>query len=992
LHIKPLRTTVIKWVMLAATLLCGLVAGAQAVLDEYGALLGTVTLPSGAPAQGVPVTATVGRATFTWLSDADGGFSGILPAGAVTLTAPTITPATVPVSGGQTTHAALILPSPGVIVVLGYPDGTVPTADCRAAWGTAGTPARAPVEGIPLSRKAWWIPNVPATAGWLDVVAEDLAARGQPTVHTRFTFATPMAMRTVEMILPRPAPATTRVTGPDGTPLVDTPALVTITTQGNAPLPGGPDPPAHDITDTVLMTTDGDGCLALGLFAPGDTRVEVRTPGRCGVPLSFVPVGDGAPLAFTCLLAEPTGSLTQVVYDARGRPAPHTDVCAAFCWFGQVTLLRAHTDADGKVIWRNLPPAPLLVWGDGVPLGRIDPGRAAMQPLPAVSPGTPTRVRLLADGADAATAVAWMIRRGPQMATATDAVETLVHTGVPVATTVAAMPAQSPLGVGAVTQPAPSRAAFWDVIYVPQNDLPDAEEITVHLPLLDTPRAVLSLTPGPNGPTLPRTLTVTPHDTDRMPQLLTPETARRLGFFTPALLPDGTREWYVPVPGDYTVAADLGGDAQSRLTLNAGRNACTLTFQTVLPQVPAGVEVFGILARDPGRVVHLPAGAEGTIAPIYGGHAGVLAAWYTPSTDRRVLWDWLAAEEPARTLTLRDVIVHAPADATPLQWLPDLPGTATRAPIPFDPTHAAHLRLFPGDQALLTAAPLRYRWFTVPVQGTEPIATVSLPPLPPALPVAAPVGPPLGTTTVLGSLLNEDGRPFARRQPLLVRGTCAPQRSALTTATDDDGIFRVAGVPSGPLMCWNPSDTRSTAWLVDPATTDVTNLSLHRTDQATQIAWGDGQAPLQGWWLPDTGAPVLLGEQSTACIEGLQDGPGWLWAISPSSGAGRSQRLTLMPGTHALSPWADGPSLGLLLQLNDGDPACPTLTLTGAPWGARKGLSVTFTGLTWQPYPALGIVGATVYGVPPGDYLATLDDGRSAVAVISEDGGSAWFP
>ncbi len=55
----------------------------------------------------------------------------------------------------------------------------------------------------------------------------------------------------------------------------------------------------------------------------------------------------------------------QTIFGEDGNPKPGATVTASYTLNGQWVLESAQADNDGKVLWKQLPPAPVIVWGTG---------------------------------------------------------------------------------------------------------------------------------------------------------------------------------------------------------------------------------------------------------------------------------------------------------------------------------------------------------------------------------------------------------------------------------------------------------------------------------------------------------------------------------------------------------------------------------------------------------------------------------------------------
>ncbi len=83
----------------------------------------------------------------------------------------------------------------------------------------------------------------------------------------------------------------------------------------------------------------------------------------------------------------PLRTVTQTVFNQTGKPAARAVVRLSYGWDEMLVLRQGATDAQGTVVWTDVPPVRGVVWGEGIPAGMLPKdGERFTAPLPAPVP------------------------------------------------------------------------------------------------------------------------------------------------------------------------------------------------------------------------------------------------------------------------------------------------------------------------------------------------------------------------------------------------------------------------------------------------------------------------------------------------------------------------------------------------------------------------------------------------------------------------------
>lgn len=647
---------------LAALLWGGTAAMAQPPDDEFGTIAGRVLDPAGNPVgAGIPVRATRGPLIVDAVTADDGRFSALMPVGAALISVLNSGTQTATVAPGATVEVTLRMPNAGVLLRAKNADGTDATAlmVVDAACRTAGGAWQSCNALTPIQPGLFWAPNIPATAAEYAATARLANVRGGHVFRRVWPLTPGTSVRAIALTLTQPRPVRLEIRDLAGAPMTGAMCVVRLTYPSDLFLARDEAPTrGPDVRETLQLVSDPTGRLDLGALAARSYTMSIQAGARVGKPVPFVVDGDGAASIGKYVIGDGLRQVVQTVRRANGTPAPDTDVWASYLWANQVSLRRGRTDDQGRVVWRDVPPTSLTVWGDGVPAGVTDEVSAEVTGvLPAPKPGPPVTIRLMAENAGAqAGTILWYQRTD---AGAEPALTEMPYRPGAGSWTMARWSLGVPVAVSALLVAAPLRLAVVHHLYLPEIDTLMPTQVDVLIPFTECPTVRLRFV-GPDGaPVAPLSSVrvLTSELTGPLPGMLPPTALARLTTAaTTGSDPDGVMTIALPTAGQVTLGVDLG-IVLPPITVTEGVREITVPLPAPLLIVPAGAEVSYAMRDRPDDAQRLVANAWHAETPIYGRRDDVLAAWSTVAPDRLEVWNFLRPQ-PRETHRLRTVFVQ----------------------------------------------------------------------------------------------------------------------------------------------------------------------------------------------------------------------------------------------------------------------------------------------------------------------------------------------
>lgn len=326
--------------------------------------------------------------------------------------------------------------------------------------------------------------------------------------------------------------------------------------------------------------------------------------------------------------------VTVTVTDYRGNPVPNAEVTATYCLNGEIIYRTATADAKGNVLWKALPAARVIVWGDGVPAKLFSPKTTTLQPLPpdvaqqnvtfeAPVPGVltgPVSCRFWSDIVDSG---AQPFPRGG------------TRNGKPVQSFSMMVTCAQRCSV-LITMPGnPTHVALLERAYIPYIDEPNAKPyLTLPIRRMATVDCRFILEGKPvtvshfevRPVTIQRPWPDSPTFQDGLARLMKPQrTADGYRLTVPGggryrLLVDTYDETTQPFPGSVIDVPEEG-------------KAVEIPLPAPLFSVPAGAEINWTTRNAPAKGKSLIAAADSKPMPIFGPKDGIYAAWYRSTPD-----------------------------------------------------------------------------------------------------------------------------------------------------------------------------------------------------------------------------------------------------------------------------------------------------------------------------------------------------------------------
>ena len=364
----------------------------------YGQLQGKISFSDGLGFATTSFRIITGTESRKMMSDKDGEFSAVLPTGRALIKIASFQQSVLIVEGEVTT-VKLIVPRPGWVIRCVDPQGNVLAAQYGlvryklpsvkknkpAAWRTE--------DGLIIADGLLWFATIPSNIRILQLLYSVSEGDNSKNEYQQWSFATPATSHKLTAIgAPRVQfwlfledgngnrLANMPITGqmsfwqPSYSfAIFDNPAKVNMSSQ------------PYPLAD---LQTDERGALFLGRCPAGKYAVSLQAGERSGLPMTVIlqkngAVGDGSVAGKTYQARLTTRTVTQTVFSSTGKVLPHALVNATYCQKQRAVYLQQQADENGVVRWSDLPPVPVITWGEGLAAAVIPAeGEIFQQPLP----------------------------------------------------------------------------------------------------------------------------------------------------------------------------------------------------------------------------------------------------------------------------------------------------------------------------------------------------------------------------------------------------------------------------------------------------------------------------------------------------------------------------------------------------------------------------------------------------------------------------------
>jgi hypothetical protein len=599
--------------------------GQPGVGENIGTLQGIVKLADGTPLPAAAVSVQVGDERYTFTTRPNGTFSGVVrPGKAVASCYGQTVELTVTV--GAVVPVEITIPLAGALVTAAAPDGTPADVPLRAAF-RALDDARE-VSGIRLAAGRWLFPEVPADTTELSVIAD--RKYPQSDCRREWAFTDVQALRAVSITVAGDAPLVVTIVDEGGKPIANAPVRGTVRlTAWDAPFweEDGLKQRGQTSDQRVNARTDAAGQVTLGRFSPGcDYELMLEAGGKSGPEVKGEIAAEG-PTATRYTAAWAVRRVAQTVFGADGKHVANAEVFATYSWHNQGKLLRAVSDANGKVVWEGLPPTRVTVWGPKVPAGFIPRDAMAVNaPMPEAVPTGVRFVDLILDMAVKEPVVTrWLLSPGPNYEPCVFRMNRFDPTGkVPTPRTGGTFTSGRKTSVLAIVETDPPQIAYFRDRYLPAPERD--ERYSLPVPLM--PCAVLHgrfVTPdGWPVPGVSRLGIKLLQCDNPPPDFAFDENSKMPLFATllPRERPGGRFDLILPAPGTYQLLVDAFDESVPAppaliLRVEPGERDITITLPAPLVTVPAGAAVRWRTKQDAETVRTLTAAAHAPEMPFF---------------------------------------------------------------------------------------------------------------------------------------------------------------------------------------------------------------------------------------------------------------------------------------------------------------------------------------------------------------------------------------
>jgi len=503
--------------------------------------------------------------------------------------------------------------------------------------------------------------------------------------------------------------------------------------------------PCPNITVTLLaggqtytVTTDARGHFGKSVPA-GDVRITAE-----GKTLTLTAVTDDwEKNQVTLTLGGAAGETTQVVFGTDGKPVPNADLYASYAWKRKSVIVRARANAKGVVVWKDLPPVPVIVWGSQVPAGVLPVGAVnvtAPLPPPTPQPKEYCIAFTLPPVPGPVQPLYWMVDPPGSNGIVLSHAATQPDRDIRSNYNQFHLVGGTRFSMVAWALSTPPRIAVLRDVYAPYTDeviddwpLDWGNGANVTLKLTDVAGAPVA---GLQG------LRVLPGRFETLPPCFMQQAQQESAMLRVTRDTAGNLVVAVPAPGTLRLAGDLY-DETSGLDIPVAATDAGKTLAVQLPKplltAAGGTEVSYVSRVAPLLVRKVQLDASTPQSALYGPADLLAACWYRPSPDRLTCTNFLTGG-PAQSFSLRTVYLRLQdAQGKPYQPYSDyyrqpaltplLPGGGDRAGN-FERPLSEMLVTYPDGAARqrVTAWPGSY---TLEF-GTERLASVTIPPDGPA--------------------------------------------------------------------------------------------------------------------------------------------------------------------------------------------------------------------------------------------------------------------
>jgi len=647
--------------------LAAITAGAWSdELPAFGTLAGSVKMENGDPLPNLTVNVTVEAvpppAPYTFTTNAKGEFAGLVRIGKAHVTAEGVTKDVVVTDDANGARVEIVIGQDGIIIVVAGQDNVTlqnPQAMIRTTNGMDYVPVRT------LGTNRYWIRPLPANATDFALrallnyafIQSRWKLEGEKKFY-QFTYTPPKPVRLEITVLDandKPVPQMQyRGSLACQTPVGDE--------EFNFSRNMGNNNDFFNMTDTA-------GKIPL-LVAPGRYALRLFNPqGRAGRPLAITVPDDKPFIAVSYSNGKNTArTVTQTVFTVDNKPAPGAKVSAVFLQQDNIVRRDATANAEGQVVWENLPSVKTIVWGAGILPGVMQGDETLITaPLPPVIPERNMyrsfRVKCENLPPDMTRVVAAYVSGGNENNNYTNAQNggILQISGNPGAK----------FSLLVLADGAMPRIGAIDDLYFPYFDDDNGNpQLTVSLTDCAIVKCGFTTEDGTPVPALSRLGILPLKPVRAISGLLNNNMVKEAGLCLPLAEAGGKYRIALPAAGQYRLLVDLYDSAvkplpQLLITAKEGVSEMTIKLPPPLATVPGGAVISWLTACAPGVSRQLTAAASADQMPIFGPREDLLCLWYRPAPNRLAVLSPDAQGLHRQELSLRTLrLKSADPDAT----------------------------------------------------------------------------------------------------------------------------------------------------------------------------------------------------------------------------------------------------------------------------------------------------------------------------------------
>ncbi|MHB9024311.1 MAG: hypothetical protein ACYC7E_09060 [Armatimonadota bacterium] len=652
--------------LLPATLLLVCLLPSIGIAAEYGLLSCRVRYEDGDPYVNSGVAVQAGGRDYRFVTSAAGLFSGVLPAGMATLTVAD-NQRQVEIKPGEQAEIEFILKRYGIYLQISNADGTPYSGWITSRYKTpSGERSENPTL---LAPGRYALPNAPAQTTALSIKVglkgRDIAVDWRQI----WQFEKEENCRKLTVTLPPLVPLRLTVIGNDGAPIPNAKATVTLRYPSQVYPDYWSDPPAQPALSTIQLqaSTNAIGVVDLGTLPAQHYEIRLRVEDMVGgrTPFEITPAGKVSIRTYS--VSSGRGKVTQTVFDRAGKPAAQADVFASYAWGGKFIIRHFRADAQGAVVWTDLPPVRVIVSGPAVAPGVL-PADALQVSAPLPAPRQEdlrTMAFRLRDDESKPLPYAVVLRTPDGPMGDFRSVEQVAKSATPAYWD---LPGGVPLEITLAIGSSPPRVGRLHSVYLPYLD---DESPRLEVTLADLPVTYLPMTEVRG-----RLLTKEGQPVAGASRLgLAPLAGNALYDFLadprldwllqPKAGSQGTFTCFVPCSGGYRLLVDLYDEGvppapQMIVTPDAKTPVqhLAVTLPAPLAGLPGGTRVSW-LTRNAPRQPRTLILREGEKVPVYGPREDVPALWHRPDENRLVIYTPSDLAQPRKVLQMRTVMLQA---------------------------------------------------------------------------------------------------------------------------------------------------------------------------------------------------------------------------------------------------------------------------------------------------------------------------------------------